>query len=397
MASTQTDEGDRSIPWESPVLRVVLLSTLLAPLGVPLISPALPVIRDGLGLTDVQASVLISGYFLTGIVLSPVIGLLTDRLGRRRVLVPSLFVFAITGATIAVAPPFAVVLAIRIVQGTAAAGIFIATVTLIGDAFAGNRRNVVLGTNTAVLSIGAAIFPLLGGALAEIAWNVPFVAYLAGLPVAALAAVGLPETGGDRDVGGRTYVRDVLSTVTLREGTILYGGTFLIEFLLFGAIITALPFLLFAAYDLSALEIGLVLTATEVASAVAATQNGRVARSLSNHGIIAVGFVSAGIGLLGAWLAPSAVLTGVAAAVVGVGWGLTLPSVDDAMTDLVPARSRAGALSLRNSTTFLGRAAGPYLFASLALVTGYRRLLLGAGVLALVAAIVVFGLARQAP
>ncbi|MFB6130506.1 MAG: hypothetical protein ABEJ28_06770 [Salinigranum sp.] len=32
------------VPWNSPVVRVVLLSTLLAPLGVPLVSPALPVV-----------------------------------------------------------------------------------------------------------------------------------------------------------------------------------------------------------------------------------------------------------------------------------------------------------------------------------------------------------------
>lgn len=83
---------------------------------------------------------------------------------------------------------------------------------------------------------------------------------------------------------------------------------------------------------------------------------------------------------MGAWLAPAATLVGAAGTLVSAGWGFVLPSVDGAMTDLVPAQFRAGALSLRNSTTFLGRATGPVLFATLAPGTGYRVVLLAAGV-----------------
>ena len=68
------------IPWKSRTVQVVLLSTALAPLGVPLISPALPVFRDTFALTEAQASLLVSGYFLVGIVLSPFVGIFADRL-----------------------------------------------------------------------------------------------------------------------------------------------------------------------------------------------------------------------------------------------------------------------------------------------------------------------------
>jgi MFS family permease len=67
----------------------------------------------------------------------------------------------------------------------------------------------------------------------------------------------------------------------------------------------------------------------------------------------------------------------------GTGWGLTLPSIDAAVSDLVPARFRAGALSLRGSASFAGRAGGPILFAALAATAGYRAVLWLAGLAAL--------------
>lgn len=64
----------------------------------------------------------------------------------------------------------------------------------------------------------------------------------------------------------------------------------------------------------------------------------------------------------------------------GAGIGLILPSVDAAISHVASAEFHAGALSLRNSATGLGRATGPLLFTGLATITGYRALLLTAGI-----------------
>ncbi|QLG64241.1 MFS transporter [Halorarum salinum] len=383
-----------AIPWSSPTVRVALLSTLLAPLGVPLISPALPTIRDALLLTDAQASLLVSTYFLTGIVLSPFIGLLADRIGRRRVLVPSLFVFSLAGASIALGPRFELVLAVRVVQGTAAAALFITTVTLIADTVEGIQRNTVLGVNTAVLSAGAAVYPLVGGALASISWNAPFAAYLLGLPVALFAHRVLPEPARERETRTLAYLRRVASALPARDATALYGSAFLVELLLFGSALTAVPFVLAGTYGLSPVVIGGVVTLAEVASVVTSALNGRFAGRFTNAGIVAAGFVGIAVGLVSAGWAPSAPALVVATVVLGAGWGTVLPSLDAGVSDAVPTRFRAGALSLRNSTTFLGRALGPVLFATLAVGRGYRPLLLAAGVGALAFAPLVVILSR---
>lgn len=268
------ESRDISIPWRSSTVHVVLSSTVVATFSVALVSPGLPVFGSAFGLTDVEASLLLSALLVPGIFLSPVMGLLTDRLGRRRVLVSSLVVWSLAGGAIALGPSFSAVLALRFVQGIALAGIGITTITLIGDAFEGVQRNAVLGVNTAVLSAGAAVFPLVGGALVLVSWNAPFAMYLLGLPVALFVLRVLDEPAGEREPRTLVYLKRVISALSVREATVLYGSAFVIDLLLFGAVFTALPFLLTATYGLSSLLIGLVVTAGEVASTVAATQNG---------------------------------------------------------------------------------------------------------------------------
>ncbi|MDG5777496.1 MFS transporter [Haloarculaceae archaeon H-GB1-1] len=375
-------------PWRSRTVQVVLASTALAPLGVPLISPALPVFRDTLGISEAQASLLVSGYFVVGIVVSPFLGVLADRVGRKRVLVSGLLTFGLLGGAMAFAPSFEAVLALRVVQGTGAAAIFITTVTIIGDTFTGVQRNTVLGLNVAVLSAAAALFPVLGGALVTVRWTAPFLAYFVAVPVALGAFVAMDEPTRSTPDRGLEYLRDALGVVARPAIVALFTATFLTEFLFFGVVFTAMPFLL--ARTLSPVAVGVALLVAESAAMLAAAANGRLARRVSNLRLVAVGFACYGVGFLAAWLGPGPTYDAASLAVVGTGVGLLLPSVDAELSDHVPAAYRAGAFSLRNSTTFTGRAAGPITFVGLAVTAGYGydALLLAAGVVALVAATV---------
>lgn len=384
MSTGETALPTPGVPWRSRTVQVVLLSTLLAPLGVPLISPGLPVFRDTFGVTDARASLLVSAYFAVGIVISPFIGLIADRVGRKRVLVWSLFGFALTGGAAVFAPSFDALLGIRALQGTAAAGLFITTVTLVGDVFEGPERNAVLGVNIAVLSTGAAVFPVVGGALVAIAWNAPFVLYLLAVPVGLFALAVLEEPAVASDVRGVDYLLGAASALRNRQAAGLFGAAFSAELLAFGAVITALPFLLVEAFSLTPVLVGLVITASLVASIVTSSLNGWFARFLTNGGLVTAGFACFGTGLAIMWIGATAVVVAVGATIYGAGLGLAAPAVDAALGGLVPGRYRAGAFSLRNSTTFLGRAAGPIVFAGLAgIVGGYRPVLLAAAVVTL--------------
>jgi MFS transporter, ACDE family, multidrug resistance protein len=383
--ATSVDKSTETVPWRSRTVQIVLISTALAPLGVPLISPALPVFRNVFEITDAQTSLLISTYFLVGIVLSPFIGILADRIGRKRVLVAGLLAFGVLGGAMAIAPTFEILLVLRIAQGTAAAAIFITTVTIVGDVFDGVQRNAVLGANVAVLSATAALFPVLGGALAGIAWNAPFLVYLVAIPVAVFAQVALDEPHHASNGQGITYLADAARSIVTPSLLALFAVAFITEFLLFGVIFTAIPFVL--ATTLTPILIGAVILVSEAASMVVAASSGRLARYFSNEWLIVIGFACYAVGFAGTWATSGLIDTMAAVVVIGVGVGLLMPVVDAAVSDRVSTENMAGAMSLRNSTTFLGRTVGPIVFAGLAISLGfgYEPLLLASSLIAFLA------------
>ncbi|TFG11270.1 MFS transporter [Candidatus Thorarchaeota archaeon] len=389
-ASDASKEETEGVSWTSRMVLIVLASTALAPLGVPFISPALPVIRDVFSVTDATASLLVSAYFLVGILFSPFIGILEDRFGRRPVLGFSLITFGVTGGLLMLVPSFWMILAIRFIQGTAAAGLFISTVTLIGDTFDGAQRNSVLGMNNAILSITAAAFPILGGILVTISWNTPFLVYLVAVPIGLAALKYVEEPVNNVTENDKPGIRKTMGVLANREMIVPYGSAILGEILLFGAILTTLPFYLSREYALEPVTIGIAVSLTSIASAIAAMGNGKLAEGLSNIRIIGFSFVLYGLGLAAFWLAPSLEWVIISAAVFGAGVGFTLPAIDSQITNCIPEGFRGEALSIRNSATFLGRTTGPILFTAIALVIGYPLLLIGSGLVALAIAAVLF-------
>ena len=375
------------VPWDSKVVQIVLLCTLLAPLGVPLISPGLPAIKDNFGISDSRASLLISSYFIVGIILSPFIGVIVDRFGRKIVLVLSLVVFSLTGSSMYFIPDFTLILILRFIQGTAAAGLFITTVTLIGDTFDGIQRTAVFGINAAALSIGAALFPIVGGILVSISWNTPFLAYLLGIPLALFTLKVLEEPIKENKRFQKGYIRKTLKLIRKREMILPYTSSILTEVLLFGAVFTLLPFILLGKFGLSPVYIGAIISIASITTALVSTQSGRLANRFSDHQMIALGIFFYGLAMLGISSLSTVFIIVMSVIMFGAGIGVSMPAVDSAISDFVPLQQRGGALSIRNSTTFLGRASGSFIFASLAAIFGYTNLFLIVGGIVLTFAI----------
>lgn len=378
--------GDASrfggIPWGSSTLRFVLACTLVLPLGGPLISPALPVVRDAFGLTDARASLLLTVYFLPGAVLAPLAGTLADRVGRRRVLGTALVVFGLAGSAVTLEPPYGVVLALRAVQGISTAGAAATTVTLLGDAFDGVQRNAAMGVNVAVLSTARTLYPTVGGALAAIAWRFPFATYVLAVPVGVAVLLALdPQPIQDADES--TSVRRLVATLSTRATAGLYGAALLVEIVGFGAVFGALPFVL-TARGLSPLAVGIVLGTATMTSAIVAGINGRLAARVANRDLVVASILLVGVGVVGT-SADRSVAIAVGAVLVGAGLGLLLPSLDAELASVAPPAVRGGTYGVRISISYLGRASGPILFTLLGAAVGYPTALLGGGGLALIA------------
>lgn len=397
MCAASDDEGS-IVPWRSAALHVILASSLMGVMGVSLISPILPELRAVFEVSDAQIGLVITVYTLPGVFLTPFIGLIADRIGRRRVIIPLLFVFGLAGAGIAFARSFNELLALRFLQGIGASALVTLAVTLIGDLYEGARRNAVMGVNASTVSTGAALYPLIGGGLAGIRWNFPFLFFGIGVLVALVATLVLPEPESDDSSDVRSYIRGLSDVVTSPRALAIFGAIFVVFFVFYGAVQTALPLLLSDEFSLSSSEIGLTLAMVALASALVSSQYGRFSEWRSAPELIALGFIAYGCSLLGVWIAPSPVFVGASLLAFGVGFGLVMPSIDTAIITAVSDQLRAGMMGMRTSVLRLGQTLGPIAFTLIAETAfptpaaGYRVLLVVCGVGILTAGAVAYPL-----
>ncbi|MGQ4554312.1 MFS transporter [Halobellus sp. GM3] len=398
---TETDVTGSQIPWGSGTLSIILASSLMGVMGVSLISPLLPELRTVFGISDARVGLLLTVYTLPGIVLTPFIGLVADRIGRRRVIIPLLFIFGASGAGIGFVETFQVVLILRFLQGVGASALVTLTVTLIGDFYHGTQQNAVLGVNASMIGTGAALYPLIGGALAGIRWNVPFYFFGVGILVGIVAVVVLPEPDSAQSDDIRAYFGQLRIAAMHPKAVAIFGAIFTLFFVFYGAVQTAVPLLLRDGFALSSGGIGLVLGAVSLSTAVIAAQYGRISARLPAPELILVGFAFCGAGLLGVRLSPSPVFVGASLLAFGLGFGVVTPSIDTTIVSSVSNRLRAGVMGLRTSMLRLGQTVGPVSFTYLAetgfasTVDGYRFLVAAFGSLLLVSATILFVLVRR--
>lgn len=381
----------RLIPWRSGTLYVILASSLMGVMGVTLISPVLPALRPVFGVSDAQIGLVITAYTLPGVFITPFIGVVADRVGRKQVLVPLLAIFGVGGAGIAVTSDFAVVLGLRFIQGIGASALITLAITLIGDLYEGSQRDTLIGLNGSMIGTGAAFFPLLGGALALLRWNAPFLFFGVGVLVSLIAVVVLEEPAIDHSMGLTDHLWRMYEVARLPRALAVFVALFSAFFVFYGAVITALPLLLSDEFGLTAGQIGPVLAMVALASAIVSSQYGRIAELRSAPELVALGFIGYGISLVLVWLAPSALLVAAALLVFGVGFGIVMPSIDTTVVTLVSEDLRAGMMGMRTSLLRLGQTLGPIGFTFTAeaffetTIAGYRVLLLLTGVVATVA------------
>ena len=145
----------------------------MAVLGVSSITPAFPRIIEELNISRTDVGMLITAFTLPGVVLTPFIGILADRWGRRRILVPSLFLFGLAGGACALVTEFDMLIALRVLQGVGAASLGLLNLTILGDLFQRRQRAAAIGLNASVLNIGVAVYPLIGGGSSHICLELP--------------------------------------------------------------------------------------------------------------------------------------------------------------------------------------------------------------------------------
>src|SRR3954465_7664527 len=166
-------------------LVAVCLGAFMLLVDVTIVTVALPGMARSLRTSFAGLQWVLDIYALSLAALLLGAGSLADLLGRRRVYVAGLVIFALASLACGLAPNAGVLIAARGVQGVGGAAMFTTTLALLNSTYHGKDRGVAFGVWGAVNGVAAAGGPVIGGLLTEhVSWRAIF---LVNLPVRAVA------------------------------------------------------------------------------------------------------------------------------------------------------------------------------------------------------------------
>lgn len=324
------------------------------------IAPAIPDIRDHFGLSDSAVVFVLMAAHLPGIVMAPVIGVMADRIGRRRMIVPCLAVYGIFGLAGAFAPTFAILLAFRVAQGTGSAGFISLAIMVIADHYDGVERVRRLGQNSVALTVGIAVVPLLGGFLTEVvSWRAAVALSGITLPLAFAVYVLFDPDRPRAAPMLRTQLSEAKRLIAgpqIRRIVTIGIASFL---LFFTAMVVLLPLHLDRRFGAGAQTRGMIQSIPAISSAFVALRVGWLAERFRPSVIARGGYAVFAATLLATALSPS--LAWVALPVLGLGLAdsLVIVPLQSRAAGIGPEEHRGVVVAIWSASVRTGQVAAP--------------------------------------
>ncbi len=188
-------------------LSIIFLTIFVNLVGFGIIIPLLPFYAQTFGASPLVIGLLFASYSLSQLLASPILGELSDRWGRRPVLIFSLLGTVVSFVMLALATSLPMLFAARIVDGLSGGNITTAR-AYIADITSEADRAKAFGLLGAAFGLGFIVGPALGAAFSQVSYTAPIWAAAAITVVAtALAFFWLPETVHRSNAGGRSTWR----------------------------------------------------------------------------------------------------------------------------------------------------------------------------------------------
>lgn len=349
----------------------IFITILLDMLAIGIILPILPKLVESFVDNDTASAARIFGLFGTAFaamqfICSPILGALSDRFGRRPVVLASNFGLACDYVLMALAPSLPWLFLGRLLSGATAASVSTAFAYL-ADITAPEKRAEVFGKVGAAFGAGFVVGPAVGGLLGEIDLHLPFWV-AAGLSVANtlygffVLPESLPKERRSAFQWRRANPVGALTLLRSRAGLLgLASVNFLAQL---AATVLPSVYVLFAAqrYGWSALQIGLSLAFVGVASIVTRLfVVGPVVARLGEHRAILIGYSAGIVGFLCLALVPSGVVAMIGIIPLAL-WAIAEPAMQGSMSRLVGADEQGRLQGANASVQSIAQLIGPFLF-----------------------------------
>lgn len=355
-AAVPADSSGARRPTRGPAIALLLASALTI-MAATAISPALPAIETAFAGTENVAlltRLLITMPALVIVFAGPFAGMLTDRLGRRRVLLGAILLYGLAGLSGLVLDSLPALLFGRALLGAAVAGIMTAATALVGDLFAGPERDRFMGRQAAFTGVGGVVFMIGGGLLAEASWRMPFAIYGFAFIVLGAATVYLREPQRTNNAPA-TAPSDAIPWIPVAA---LYA-TAIFNSVIFYLIPTQLPFYLGSLGMSAPSLVGLTIGLFNLSVAAASLGYGRIRNRIGIPGTFGLGFafMALGYGVIAAAVSPVLVQAGLA--VTGLGMGVVMPGLMAGAMAIAPPSARGRIAGGLTASIFLGQFLSP--------------------------------------
>jgi predicted MFS family arabinose efflux permease len=306
------------------------------------------------------AGMLVSAHALAIAVFTPIMGILADRVGKLKVMIPCLILYAIFGILGAFIPYLGLLIVVRALLGVTSGGIAAASIGLLGNVYEGDERSRILGYATSAMTTASIMIPLVGGWVGQTHWQHAFYLYGLGIPLAMIAALGLYEPHNRQSSMVAGDQRDqLLNAIQHPKIAGLYFLLAAAALIVYAVVIYTPMYLkevIGAGPELNGLVLAVRGMGAAIVSALLAT---RIAKLLGPRQAIALGFVlmSITVGTIPfltelRTIIPTAVL-------FGAGFGLITPNAYNTLANLAPPDIRASVLAIGTGFNSLGQFISP--------------------------------------
>ena len=354
----------RPNPDSIQIKATLLLTSSLTVMAGATIAPSLPEMSEHFANANVDNAAYLSKLALTIPALfialgGPFAGLLTDRIGRKPLLVGSTLLFACAGSAGFFINSLWGILFSRILLGISVAGTMTGVLTIISDYYRGQQRANFMGLQAASMGMGGVVFICLGGIIANFNWRMPFLLYSIAVVFMLLIVINISEPKIEKverkgKPGGEPKHLKLPKQV-------LWGiyATAAFYKMAYFLIPVQLPFYLKNLSNSSPAESGLAIAASTLAGAIASSRYGALKKRMDYSSVVIVGLLLTAIGLLiiGAGVNYQIVLIGLI--VAGLGFGLMMPNFSVWLLTIIPPPLRGRAIGGLTTAMFLGQFLSP--------------------------------------
>jgi len=339
-----------------PVKAVLLMVSSLTIMSMITISASLPDMTNTFsdvpnGPKLVKLILSFPGLFIA--LTAMIAGIFIDKFGRLKLLGFALVLYAIAGTSGYWLTNIYLILAGRALLGVAVGVTMTIVTTLVADYYQGQARQKFAGIQIAVMSLGGIIFITLGGILADIRWEVPFLLYLFSLLIFPFTYIYLKEP--------IEIIENKKREHSIKSPSIIWFVflNIMIMWILFFIIPIQIPFYLKSLGIEKNALVGIAIASSTLFSAVAAISYSKIKDKLTFKQIFCIGYFLMAIAFAIIAMGNSYFMVMLGMLFAGLGMGLMIPNANVWVMQLAPPEIRGREIGRLTTFWFMGQFLSP--------------------------------------